>query len=216
MFTGIVQELAEVVVCGREQGLLRLGLALSPERRAGLQFGASVAVNGTCLTVARQEPDVVGFDVIEETLLQTNLGDLKPGDLVNVERSATFADEIGGHRVSGHVSGMARILEIRRSPNNQVVRLGGDDDAHWLRHLFHKGYVALDGASLTISSLDRAAGCFEVSLIPETLARTTFGFRAEGDAVNVEVDAETQAVVETVERLFADPQWRARVISGET
>lgn len=233
MFTGIVQELAKVVVCDREPGMLRLGLALSPERRAGLQLGASVAVNGTCLTVARQERDAVGFDVIQESLERTNLGRLQPDDLVNVERSATFADEIGGHRVSGHVSGMARILEVRRSPNNQVVRLGcaldrggdrggdrdGDGDGDrggegdWLRHLFHKGFVALDGASLTISALERAAGWFEVSLIPETLARTTFGFRGVDDMVNVEVDSETQAVVETVERLFADPQWRARVLA---
>lgn len=210
MFTGIVQELAEVVVCDREPGMLRLGLALSAARREHLKGGASVAVNGICLTVARQEPAGIGFDVIEETLQRTSLAGVQLGDRVNVERSATFADEIGGHRVSGHVSGVARILEVRRSPNNQVIRLGSDD-AEWFRHLFHKGYVALDGASLTISALERSERWFEVSLIPETLARTTFGFRDEGDAVNVEVDAETQAVVETVERLFADPQWRSRM-----
>ncbi|MEE4297795.1 MAG: hypothetical protein V2J24_00005, partial [Pseudomonadales bacterium] len=131
------------------------------------------------------------------------------GDRVNVERSATFADEIGGHRVSGHVSGLAEVLEVRRSENNQVWRLSMD--AAWSRFLFLKGFVALDGASLTISALDRGAGWLEVSLIPETLARTTFGFRAVGDAVNVEVDAETVAVVETVERVLADPEWRQRL-----
>lgn len=209
MFTGIVQELAPVVAMDQEPGLLRLHLGLSPERRAGLEGGASVAVNGTCLTVARQDDAGIGFDVISETLERTNIGALAVGDRVNVERSATFADEIGGHRVSGHVSGLAEVLEVRRSENNQVWRLAVGAD--WGRFVFHKGFVALDGASLTISALDRDAGWLEVSLIPETLARTTFGFRVAGDAVNVEVDAETVAVVETVERMLADPDWRQRL-----
>ncbi|HSG90812.1 MAG TPA: riboflavin synthase subunit alpha [Pseudomonadales bacterium] len=209
MFTGIVQELAEVVRCERVEGLMRLTLGLSPARREGLLDGASVAVNGTCLTVARQPPEGIGFDIIQETLDHTSLGTLAVGDRVNVERSATFADEIGGHRVSGHVSGLARIIEVRRSPNNRVVRMAGDPA--WMPYLFHKGFVALDGASLTISALDRAACAFEVSLIPETLERTTFGFRDVGDAINVEVDSETQAVVETVERVLADPEWQARL-----
>lgn len=209
MFTGIVQELAPVVALQREVGLVRLELGISHVGRDGLQSGASVAVNGVCLTVARLGEDAVGFDVIAETLDHTNLGALQSGDRVNVERSATFADEIGGHRVSGHVSGTTRIVRIQRSENNQVVRMLGD--AGWFRFLFHKGFVALDGASLTISALDRTAGWFEISLIPETLQRTTFGFRQEGDQVNLEADSETQAVVETVERLFADPEWRARL-----
>lgn len=209
MFTGIVQELAPVVAMDREPGLLRLHLGLSPERREKLAFGASVAVNGTCLTVARQDDAGVGFDVISETLDRTNIGALEVGDRVNVERSATFADEIGGHRVSGHVSGLAEVLEARRSENNQVVRLAVASD--WGRFVFHKGFVALDGASLTISALDRGEGWLEVSLIPETLARTTFGFRTVGDAINVEVDSETVAVVETVERVLADPEWRQRL-----
>ena len=209
MFTGIVQELAPILDLVREPGLVRLELGLSPERRAGLVGGASVAVNGTCLTVSRLDGPGVGFDVIDETLQRTNLGALGPGDRVNVERSATFADEIGGHRVSGHVSGVAEVLEVRRSENNCVVRLGTHPD--WERFVFMKGYVALDGASLTVSGIDRDAGWLEVSLIPETLARTTFGFRAVGERVNVEVDAETVAVVETVERVLADPQWRQRL-----
>jgi riboflavin synthase len=209
MFTGIVQELATVVACDREPGLLRLHLGLSPARCEGLVGGASVAVNGICLTVARQDATGVGFDVIEETLETSSLGELAVGDPVNVERSATFADEIGGHRVSGHVSGCTRVLEVRRSENNRVLRMALDPD--WGRLLFHKGFVALDGASLTISALDREAGWFEVSLIPETLERTTFGVRESGDRINVEADSETQAVVETVERVLADPEWRARI-----
>lgn len=210
MFTGIVQELAPVRRLEALEGLMRIELELSASAREGLQAGASVAINGVCLTAARFDDNGVGFDVIAETLARTNLGALDEGARVNVERSATFADEIGGHRVSGHVSGKAPILSIQRSPNNQVIRFGADPE--WLRFLFHKGFIALDGASLTLSALDRGAGWFEVSLIPETLERTTLGLREEGDDVNVEVDSETQAVVETVERLFADPQWRTKVL----
>jgi riboflavin synthase len=212
VFTGIVQELAPVVGLERAPGLLRLQLGLSPERRAGLVAGASVAVNGTCLTAARFDDTGVGFDVIAETLERTNLGTLTLGDRVNVERSATFADEIGGHRVSGHVTGTAVVADVRDSENNRTVRLRCED-GDWLRWVFYKGFIALDGASLTVSALDREDGALEVSLIPETLARTTFGFRRQGDRVNVEVDSETQAVVETVERLFADPEWRSRVLA---
>ena len=143
---------------------------------------------------------------------RTNLGALTVGDRVNVERSATFADEIGGHRVSGHVTGTAVVADVRDSENNRTVRLRCDD-GDWLRWVFYKGYIALDGASLTVSALDREARALEVSLIPETLARTNFGFRSPGERINVEVDSETQAVVETVERLFADPEWRSRVLA---
>ena len=209
MFTGIVQECAQVEQVSLEDGVMRLELALSPGGCEGLVGGASVAVNGTCLTVARQQGTRIGFDVIAETLRLTNLATLQAGSRVNVERSATFADEIGGHRVSGHVSGTTQVLERRDQEANRVLRFALDDD--WSRFLFHKGFVALDGASLTISALDREEGWFEVSLIPETLQRTLFGGRDVGDVINVEVDSETVAVVETVERVLADPQWRQRL-----
>lgn len=209
MFTGIVQELAEVVAIEDRDGLRLLHLGLSQARCRGLESGASVAVNGTCLTVARQDASGVGFDVIRETLEMTNIGGLSVGDLVNVERSATFADEIGGHRVSGHVSGVARVVEREVSENNCRVRLSLPQTC--ADFVFYKGFVALDGASLTISGLDRSAGWLEVSLIPETLARTTFGFKLEDALINIEVDAETVAVVETVRRVLADPEWRQRL-----
>ena len=138
MFTGIVQELAPIVALERPPGLLRLHLGLSRERRAGLTAGASVAVNGTCLTAARFDEHGVGFDVIAETLERTNLGALAVGDRVNVERSATFADEIGGHRVSGHVTGTAIVDDVRDSENNRTVRLRSEE-GDWLRCVFYKG-----------------------------------------------------------------------------
>ncbi|TVS17682.1 MAG: riboflavin synthase subunit alpha [Gammaproteobacteria bacterium] len=210
MFTGIVQELAQVVAIRHEAGITQLEIALSTVARRGLEGGASVAINGTCLTVARQCEDSVGFDVIAETMARTNLGDLTVDAQVNVERSAAFGDEIGGHAVSGHITGVARISAITRDEANCVMRF--EVDREWLRMLFHKGFVALDGASLTISAIDRDAACIEVSLIPETLARTTLGARGVGDRVNLEVDPQTQAIVETVERLFLDPEWRQQIL----
>jgi len=209
MFTGIVQELAEVVAIEDRDGLRLLHLGLSEARREGLEGGASVAVNGTCLTVARQDAAGVGFDVIRETLEMTNIGALAVGDRVNVERSATFADEIGGHRVSGHVSGVSQIVEREVTENNCRVRLSVPDACAGF--VFFKGFVAPHGAGPTISGLDRSAGWLEVSLIPETLARTTFGFKDVGTSINIEVDSETVAVVDTVRRVLADPEWRQRL-----
>lgn len=212
MFTGIVQELATVNAVAQEEGIMRLEVALSAERRQGLQAGASVAINGTCLTVARQSDVSVGFDVIAETLQLTTLGKLQVGDQVNVERSMTAGDEIGGHRVSGHISSRAKVTAIRQDQANRVLRFAVPEN--WMRMLFLKGFVALDGASLTISALDRAAHWIEVSLIPETLARTTLGTLDVAGEVNLEVDAQTQAVVETVERLMTDTDWRRQLLAA--
>lgn len=212
MFTGIVQERAPVVAVTPFAGGLSLTLGLSAPRREGLALGASVAVNGTCLTVARLTADGVVFDVIHETLRLTNLLALAPGDAVNIERSATFQDEIGGHRVSGHVSGTTVLKAVSREGGEWRGTLALDDA--WSPFVFHKGFIALDGCSLTIASLDRDAGTFEIALIPETLERTLWGTRTEGAAVNVEVDVDTQAIVTTLGRVLKDPALRAQLLDG--
>jgi riboflavin synthase len=136
---------------------------------------------------------------MRETLRVTNLGGLGVGDRVNVERAARFGDEIGGHPMSGHIICTAEITEILRSENNRRIwfRL----PAALARYLFPKGYIGVDGISLTIGEVrgDR----FDVNLIPETLARTNLGDRREGERVNIEVDPQTQAIVDTVERVLA-------------
>ncbi len=207
MFTGIVQHLTRVHSADREDNLLRLSLNLQGMTE-GLQTGASVAVNGVCLTVVRIEHDLIYFDVIPESLERTNLGDITAGDLVNVERSFRVGDEIGGHVVSGHVSGTARLTDRRVTGHDHVINLSVDED--WFRFIFHKGFIALDGASLTVSDVNRDAGTFQISLIPETLERTTLGHAAIGARINVEVDAQTVSSVETVERVMADPDWQER------
>ena len=200
MFTGIVQGVRAVVdVEQRATTRLRIDLG---DLSKGIETGASVAVNGVCLTAAAIETSVVAFDVIAETLRTTNLGTLTQGSAVNVERSFRVGDEVGGHILSGHVAATAEVVEVAESPGGKVVTAKAPSP--WLRYLMAKGFVALNGASLTIQELDRDASTLKISLIPETLARTTFATVATGDQLNLEVDAQTQAVVDTVAALLPE------------
>lgn len=212
MFTGIVQGFCPVLRVTEEANLRRLAITLG-ELADGVQLGASVAVNGTCLTVTGEEPDgVLTFDVIRETLDLTNLSELAAGDRVNIERSFRVGDEVGGHILSGHVVGTVRVERIEQADNLRTIHFSVPSE--WMKYLNHKGFVALDGASLTIAGIDRDADEISVSLIPETIERTSLGRVAEGDAVNLEVDAQTQAIVETVERLIESPEMIARMATS--
>ncbi|WP_445157355.1 riboflavin synthase subunit alpha [Halomonas sp. E14] len=204
MFTGIVQGTA-VIVAIEEAEAFRTHIVELPEAlREGLALGASVAHNGVCLTVTRIEREQVSFDLMRETLRVTNLGAVQVGDRVNIERAARFGDEIGGHAMSGHVMAMAELVELDEAPNNR--RLWFEVPHALGRFLFDKGYVGVDGISLTIGQARRANAehgpRFCVDLIPETLARTTLVDRIPGDRVNIEIDPQTQAIVETVERVL--------------
>jgi riboflavin synthase len=203
MYTGIVQSLCEVRAVADEPGLRRLTVRMGA-LASGLDAGASVAVNGTCLTVTGNKGTDVRFDVIRQTLETTNLGDVVRGARVNVERSFRVGDEVGGHLLSGHVSGTATVVRVEEAPNERTLFLRAPEAL--TKYLSPKGFVALDGASLTIAGLDRARREAVVCLIPETIARTTLGTVRAGDRVNLEVDAQTQTIVDTVERLSAtDP-----------
>ena len=204
MFTGIIQGTAEVVAIQEAEAFRTHVVALPPALRQGLEIGASVAHNGVCLTVTAIEGERVSFDLMRETLRVTNLGDLAVGDRVNIERAARFGDEIGGHAMSGHVMAVAELVELDEAPHNR--RLWFELPHALGRFLFDKGYIGVDGASLTIGEVRPATAGhgprFCVNLIPETLHRTTLGERLPGDRVNVEIDPQTQAIVETVERLL--------------
>jgi riboflavin synthase len=208
MFTGIVQGLCRVHSVEEEPALRRLSVDLG-DLGAGLELGASVAVNGTCLTVTAVDAGIVRFDVIRETLERTNLGALHAGSAVNVERSFRIGDEVGGHILSGHVSGVAEVARVETGPNERNVYL--KVPAGLMKYLTFKGYIALDGASLTIARLDSAACEVGVCLIPETINRTTLGSAVTGDPINLEVDQQTQTIVETIERLLSQPEWRSRL-----
>lgn len=200
MFTGIVQAAVPVRRIVRHANLHTLELDIPTTLREGLAIGASVAVNGCCLTVTELGDDAVAFDAMMETLRVTNLGRLQEGQAVNVERAARFGDEIGGHPLSGHVHDQVVIETIERPDNNCIIRFGADP--RWRRFLMPKGYVALNGCSLTLGEVDDQG--FTVFLIPETLRVTTFGTAQTGDLVNLEIDAQTQAIVETVERVLGE------------
>lgn len=206
MFTGIVQTQLPLIELDHKSDFATFVFDFPTALAENLQIGASVAINGTCLTVrtlsVSTEFTRVSFDAIGQTLKVTNLGALVVGSMVNIERAAKLGDEIGGHSLSGHIMDQVTVLAVEESANNLVVWMQRPE--HLAPYLLNKGYVALNGASLTIAEVE--ANKFSVHLIPETRDVTTFGAVKVGDAINVEVDAQTQAVVETVRRLLATPE----------
>ena len=140
------------------------------------------------------------FDLMGETLRLTNLGALHVGDRVNIERAARFGDEIGGHPMSGHIIGTAEVTRVIETENNRQLWFCLPDGLS--KYVFTKGYIGIDGISLTVGEV--AEEEFSVNLIPETLARTQIGSRRPGDRVNIEIDPQTQVIVDTVERVLAE------------
>ena len=204
MFTGIVQGKATVQTATQVGRNKRLEIVFPAGVMLSQQLGASVAINGVCLTVAEIGHDVLTFDVIDTTLALTNIGLLQAGDVVNFERAAKMGDEIGGHVMSGHIMTSVTVSLIEKIEESVHIRFTTDrqDEVDARRYLFNKGYVGLNGASLTISDIGN--DWIEVSLIPETLRLTTFGSLTVGDKVNLEIDAHTQATVDTVERILKE------------
>ncbi len=199
MFTGIVLGCAEVVTSAPSIDITRLSIAIPTEWSHGLEIGASVAINGACLTVVAIESGIVSFDLIPETLAKTNLGSLKPKDLVHVERALKVGDEIGGHLLSGHIYGMATLLSRQSGTFSQQITLQVPNE--WMVYIQPKGYIAVDGVSLTIVDTMPNA-IFTIQLIPETLKRTTLGQKEIGSRLNIEIDSNTQLIVETVRRFL--------------
>jgi riboflavin synthase len=197
MFTGIVQGVARLERITDRPGLRTLRIAFPEGFAQGLEIGASVAVDGTCLTVtALHGTQAADFDVMQQTLSLTTLGGYAEGQAVNVERAARDGQEIGGHPLSGHVDCTATVLSVRRPENNHVIRFGVPPA--WMRYVFAKGYIAINGASLTVAEADRREGWFEVWLIPETLRMTTFADKGPGATVNLEIERATQVMVDSV------------------
>lgn len=176
MFTGLIRELGSVKARGRDS--LEVRSALKPA------LGASVAVNGVCLTVTRRRAGALSFDVHAETWRRTALGELRPGQPVNLEPSLKAGDEMGGHIVSGHVDARAEVLEARRAGG--FVEMAFSLPAELRGLVAVKGSIAVDGVSLTVTKV--APGRFEVALVPHTLSRTTLGSKKKGDPVNLEAD----------------------------
>ena len=204
MFTGIVQTQAVVVDATNQGGVLRLALQVEQQYAENLNIGASIAINGCCLTVVKFASDtkgccVINFDVIDETLKLTNLGKLAVNETVNFERSVTFGTELGGHIVSGHIHCMAEILSIKHHQDNCKMQLALAKE--WQKYVLYKGFVSVNGASLTVGEVDEQG--FWLHLIPETLSITNLDNYREGDKLNIEVDQQTYTIINTVENYLS-------------
>lgn len=197
MFTGIVQSTARIANITDQNGIRTFALEFKEGFCTDLEIGASVAVDGVCLTVTELVSDISAtFDVILQSLMITTLSQFEQGAEVNVERAAKDGAEIGGHPLSGHVDFKTAIADITHMDDNCRVRL--NLPLEWKPYVFPKGYIALNGASLTVSQVDKTAGWFEVWLIPETRRVTTFEAKQVGDDINVEIERGTQVIVDTV------------------
>ncbi len=200
MFSGIVHGCAKVVDVISKPWLVSFTLDLPKNLSKGLKKGSSISVDGVCLTTTKVSGNKITFDAMKETLNKTTIGSLKVGSRVNIERALKVGDEIGGHDVSGHVDSVARIVKTVKPKNNHIVTF--QCDKRWMKYIFSKGFVALDGVSLTVVDVDKNKGTFTVYFIPETLRITTFGFKKVGDNVNLEIDRGTQIIVETMENIL--------------
>jgi riboflavin synthase len=195
MFTGLVETLAPVAQVVVEDAGRRLVISATP-LAASAKIGDSIAVNGACLTVIERNGELLHFQAGPETLRRTNLGDLQPGDRVNLERPLCLADRLGGHLVQGHIDGVGHIAQRQRQ---------GEWETVWFRcppeltvQMVPKGSVAVDGVSLTL--VEVTADRFSVALIPHTLANTTLGFKPVGAAVNIETDILAKYVAKLLQR----------------
>lgn len=202
MFTGIVQTKATVISFSGNEKFRTLTLSVASEFLEQLNTGASIAINGVCLTVTQFEShinDVVGqvqFDVIDETLEKTNLKFIQRGSKVNFERSVTFGTELGGHIVSGHIHDTALVSQIEKTEDNYKMTLNLSPE--WMKYILHKGFVSVNGCSLTVGDVTETS--FNLHLIPETLSLTNLDECVVGAALNIEVDQQTYTTVQTVER----------------
>jgi riboflavin synthase len=194
MFTGIIEEMGSVKALRRASGAARLTIAASTVL-GGTVLGDSICVNGVCLTVVHMTPQEFSADVAVETLKVTNLGDLKNGAKVNLERALQLSARIGGHLVSGHVDAVGRIREKREEGNGWRIFIDGPDSV--LRYVIKKGSIAIDGISLTVADMDQSG--FSIAMIPHTAKLTTLGFKSAGDRVNLEADI----IGKYVERLLS-------------
>ena len=207
MFSGIVEGTGIITDIEERSEHIHWKVQLPKGSEEGLEIGASVSLDGVCLTATNIEDRIIGFDLIQETLQRTTLHERKIGDTVNIERSLRYGEEVGGHLVSGHIMATGTIVDI----TNPMQQSGEntDDTADiqinipnsLIDYIFEKGYIAIDGISLTIGKVDESGG-FYLHIIPETLRRTTLGTKSVDDSVNIEIDSMTQAVVDTVKRVM--------------
>ena len=196
MFSGIVQEAGKVIEFVKEKDIFNLSIECSSEFISDLKKGASISVDGVCLTVKDENPEILRFDLVEETIKRTNFQNIKTGDNVNLERSLKMGDEIGGHPVSGHIHGTSKVISIDKRDQSWNVKFSVESFMH--DYMLHKGYVAINGCSLTVGEVSNES--FMIHLIPETLSITNL-FQLEQDSiVNIELDQNTIIIADMVKK----------------
>ena len=200
MFTGIVSGQGHIHKIKNNVDYASITIKAPTGFSKNLKRGASVAVNGVCLTVKKGTTDLLEFDVIAETLEKTNFKLLSKGNKVNLERSMTANTEIGGHLVSGHIHGVGVIKSINDRGQTKDFRI--QPAASLMEYLFYKGYVGLNGCSLTIGKVFKSS--FNIHLIPETIKVTNFQKMKKGDLINIEIDQTTINTVETIKKIMLE------------
>lgn len=209
MYTGIIGGFCEIYSTEEKAGLLELSLRVPNHFAHNAQIGASIAVNGVCLTLTKklrldEQHEIFFFDLIRETCEKTNLSVLKPHDLVNLERSLTFGKEVGGHLLTGHVSTKALLKKIEARESTLILSLR--IEKKWEDYLIEKTHIGLDGVSLTLVDLEEDGEdhiIFTTHIIPETQRQTTLPYKKEGDELNIEFNQTLKAIVETTKRVLA-------------
>ena len=199
MYTGIVQAVRPLAAVTAYPGGKTFTVDFTDALAEGLKLGASVNIEGTCLSVTGMDGKNVTFDAMNATLQRTNLGALEAGQSVNVERSAKMTDENGGHAIAGHVATTAVLEEISTAEEKAFIRFRVPED--WAKYIFPRGYLAVNGCSLTVAEVED--NLFTINLIPETLRQTTFSRYKAGDRLNIEVDHQTMVMVDVIERTVA-------------
>jgi riboflavin synthase len=203
MFTGLIEEVGTVAAVRHGRGQSRLEIR-APRIAGDGAIGESICVNGVCLTVVARGEGRLEFDAIAETLRRSNLGELRAGDRVNLERAMSAASRFGGHIVQGHVDAIGRVAQIVPEANSRLVTIDAPPEV--MRYVVAKGSIALDGISLTVAAVSPSG--FTVAIIPHTWAETTLGNRRSGDRVNLEVDLLAKYVERLLEARWETPAAR--------
>ncbi|MGN8259669.1 riboflavin synthase subunit alpha [Pseudomonas sp. SMSB3] len=196
MYTGIVQAVRPLLEVTRHPGHHQFTLDLTPALLEDLKIGASVSVEGTCLSVTEIHGSQVRFDAMSATLERTNLRFFKPGQGVNIERSAKMNAEVGGHLMAGHIATTAEIVALVIEPTGAFIRFRMPEP--WDKYVFPRGFIGVNGCSLTVADVEDSV--VTINLIPETLRQTTFPRYQVGELLNIEVDHQTMVLVDVVER----------------
>ena len=204
MFSGIVQGIGKVTKVTNKEGNLAIEIAAPKSFNKGLKKGASISVDGICLTSLDSGINKLKFDAIEETLLRTNLKNIAKGSMVNLERSIKASSEIGGHLMSGHIHFTGTVKKIIEKSNSKDLIISFPKK--YREFIFEKGYIGVNGCSLTLGKVNK--NTFNIHLIPETLSVTNLDSLSKGSSVNVEIDQNTISIVETVKRTLATQKLR--------